>query len=213
MQVRTWKKEVIALPEGGTHYGFVWQGEAKLRRSQQTAPFPLTAGMYFSIAEAATVGGDRSTGFIVTHLVHTGRFQLGGPIASTGRFAYIDGGLTSLLIGPVAKGDPCLHALYMPAGVEQTVHSHPSDRIGLIIQGEGYCVADKTRHALRPGVLFHIPPNQPHQFCTGQPLLFIVFHPDSDIGFSDRNHPMLRRTFVNNISATDIPEIQTPLRP
>jgi mannose-6-phosphate isomerase-like protein (cupin superfamily) len=212
VQIRAWQNETLTLPASGTHYGFVWQGTSYLRRSQQSALFPLCPGMYFSLAEAATLQGEHAAGIVITTLSHRGRFQLGGPIDPTGQFAYIDGGTTSLLIAPMAQGDPCLNALYMPPKVDQTVHAHPSDRIGIIIQGTGECFANETRFALAPGTLFHIPAHQLHKFCTdAQPLHLIVFHPDSDMGFTQRRHPMLSRTLVNNVSATELPTIQTPI--
>lgn len=212
VQFRAWKDETVKLP-AGTHYGFVWQGNAQLQRSSLPMPFPLAAGMYFSLCESATLHGRGSAGIVVTDCAHQGQFLLGGPVASSGQFAYIDGGTTSLLIAPMSLGDPCLHALYMPPAVDQTVHNHPSDRIGLIIYGSGRCCTPEGDcQPLESGILFHIPAYQEHKFVThAQGLHLVVFHPDSDIGFSDRNHPMLRRTLVNDVSAIDLPQIQTVL--
>ncbi|MEL6350717.1 MAG: cupin domain-containing protein [Cyanobacteria bacterium J06627_28] len=212
VQFRTWQNESLVLP-AGSHYGFVWQGTAQLQRASLPTLFPLTAGMYFSLGEAATLHGQGSSGMVVTDGAHQGQFLLGGPIESSGRFAYIDGGTTSLLVAPMTVGDPCLHALYMPPNVDQTVHNHPSDRIGLIIHGAGQCrTPDGDCQSLEPGILFHIPAYQEHKFVThGRGLHLVVFHPDSDIGFSDRHHPMLNRTLVNDVSATDLPQIQTVL--
>lgn len=210
IQVSFWKNETLTLPAKGTHFGFVWQGTAQLRRAAQALNFPLSAGMFFSAAEAVTVGGDRTMGMVVSQMTHSGQFLIGGPIESTGRFPYIDGGRTSLLIAPMAIGDPCLHALYMPPDVDQTMHTHPSDRIGIIIKGGGQCCDDDACYDLAPGTLFHISPNHQHRFVTGsQGLDLVVFHPDSDMGFGDRAHPMLSRTLVDNIRATDLPQIQT----
>ncbi|MGB3787364.1 MAG: AraC family ligand binding domain-containing protein [Phormidesmis sp.] len=211
-----WKNETLTLPAEGTHFGFVWQGDAQLKRVGQALSFPpafpLSAGMFFSTAEATTIGGHDTAGMVVTQMTHSGQFLIGGPIESVGRFPYIDGGTTSLLIAPMAVGDPCLHALYMPSNVDQTMHSHPSDRIGIIIKGSGQCCDQKNCYDLAPGTLFHISPDHQHRFTTGsQGLDLVVFHPDSDMGFSDRNHPMLSRTLVDNIRATELPEIQTPL--
>jgi hypothetical protein len=36
-----------------------------------------------------------------------------------------------------------------------------------------------------------------------------VFHPDSDTGFTHQNNPMLNRTMIGEISAADLPQIQT----
>jgi hypothetical protein len=38
-----------------------------------------------------------------------------------------------------------------------------------------------------------------------------VFHPDSEGGFTHRDNPMLRRTLVEERSAAELPEIQTPI--
>ncbi len=211
-QTSFWKNETLALSAKGTHFGFVWQGTAQLKRASQTLAFPLSAGMFFSAAEAIAVGGQGTTGIVVSQLAHSGQFLIGGPIESTGRFPYIDGGTTSLLIAPMVVGDPCLHALYMPPDVDQTMHSHPSDRIGIIIKGGGQCCDEKACYDLAPGTLFHISPDHQHRFVTSsQGLDLVVFHPDSDMGFSDHDHPMLRRTLVNNVRATELPQIQTPL--
>ena len=212
--IQTWGNESLALSNKGTHYGFIWQGEAILQRAQQAAPLPLQSGMYFSLSEPATLIG-KAAGIIITHPTHQGQFSLGGPIDTKGRLPYIDGGTTTLLIPPIASGDPCLSALYMPANVNQTTHEHPSDRIGIIIQGSGNCIAENPtpqHYPLQPGTLFHISAHQPHRFSTGPSGLdLVVFHPDSDMGVTARNHPMLRRTLVEGISAVDLPHIQTQL--
>ena len=211
VEILTWQDETVTLPPGGTHFGFCFKGTAYLHRDRAPEPFPLTAGMYFSLAEAGTIQGESAAGMVVSVPTHEGQFLLGGPVDPLGRFAYIDGGTTSLLVAPMRIGDPCLNALYMPPNVDQTLHSHPSDRIGLIIGGSGQCCFDDTCYDLLPGHLFHISADQPHRFVTEhQQLDLVVFHPDSDMGFSDRNHPMLSRTFVNNIRATELPNIQTP---
>ncbi|MEL7067082.1 MAG: cupin domain-containing protein [Cyanobacteria bacterium J06581_3] len=210
--VRAFRDEAIALPAEGTHFGFVWQGDALLRRDRQRSPLPVDSGMYFSVAESAVLDGQNAAGLVVNAPDYRGQFLLGGPVESVGRFPYIDGGTTSLLVAPMAVGDPCLHALYMPPNVDQTVHHHPSDRIGIIINGSGQCCGEDTCDALRPGSLFYISADQRHRFVTGERGLdLVVFHPDSDMGFSDRSHPMLSRTLVNDVRATDLPELQTLL--
>ena len=215
VKVQTWCNQSLVLSEEGTHYGFLWKGEATLKRDRQTSPIPLQSGMYFSLAEPATISGQSSSGIVVTHTNHQGQFQLGGPVEPTGRLPYIDGGTTTLLIPPIAAGDPCFSALYMPKNVDQTIHEHPSDRIGIIIRGTGNCIAKnqaQQQHPLQPGILFHISAQQPHRFSTGPSGLdLVVFHPDSDMGVTHQNHPMLRRTIVEGISAANLPNLQTQL--
>ncbi len=214
VQARVFHQEKLLLPAAGTHFGFVWKGAAALKRSVQAAPFPLAAGMYFSLSEAATLEAQQASGIVVTHPDHQGLFSIGGPIEKTGRFPYIDGGTTSLLVAPMAVGDPCLHALYMPPNVDQTVHAHPSDRIGMIVGGSGQCCKQDTCYDLVPGTFFHVLAHQAHRFVTSdEGLALVVFHPDSDMGFSDRSHPMLSRTLVNNVRATELPHLQPRAQP
>ena len=210
-QIRTWHHNQIELPDTGTHYGFVYQGTPDLVRGSDEA-YRVRSRMYFCLPGRGRIGGENSSGIVITSLNYEGTFSLGGAIASTGRFAYIDGGMTSLLISPIQVGDPCLHALYFPPDRDQTLHTHPSYRIGLVIEGAGEGETANGIVDLKPGTIFLIPADHLHKFRTqDQPLVFIVFHPDSETGFSDRNHPMLNRTFVNGISASQLPEIQTAL--
>lgn len=133
-----------------------------------------------------------------------------------GRLRYIDGCTDSLLIPPVKLGDPCLNLLYFPAGIDQTAHTHPSDRIGLILSGHGLCHAwdawgHEERIELLPGMLFCIHTDGRHKFSTpyGEDMRVLAYHPESDFGPEDENHPMLNRTIVDGVSASKIPAIQT----
>jgi len=144
-----------------------------------------------------------------------------GPIEQEGRLKYIDGCTDSLLIPPVKLGDPCLNLLYFPPGIDQTTHTHPSDRIGLILSGHGRCHAwdlDETTGEyveklidLTPGMLFTIHTNGKHKFSTpyGESMRVLAYHPDSDFGPEDENHPMLNRTIVDGVSAKHIDAIRT----
>lgn len=69
---------------------------------------------------------------------------LGGPVEHKGRLRYIDQCSDTALIQPVRRGNPCLNLLYFPAGVYQTAHTHPSDRLGLVPSGRGTCIARNT---------------------------------------------------------------------
>lgn len=46
---------------------------------------------------------------------------------------------------------------------------------------------------------------------SDRPLTIVVFHPDSEGDFTHRDNPMLRRTLVEEGSAAELPEIQTPI--
>lgn len=208
---RTWHQNQLTLPALGTHFGFVYQGSPILHRDRGKQEYCLHPQMYFSLPGGGRIDGTASTGVVITRLSYQGVFHLGGPLEKQGRFAYIDGGTNSLIVPPVAFGDPCLNALYFPVGVDQTWHSHPSHRIIITVAGSGICLAaDKQRIDLQPGTVFYLPADYEHKFqTTDNQLTLVVFHPDSDIGFSDRHNPMLNRTIVQGVSATQLPQIHT----
>lgn len=137
-------------------------------------------------------------------------FSLGGPIEPHGRLRYIDGCTDSLLVPPWRRGEPCLNHLHIPPGVEQTMHTHPSDRIGLVMSGRGQCVSPDGTTDLHAGMIWRIPAGGLHRFRTdADAIQIIAFHPDSDFGPADEDHPMLNRSLVGGVSAKDIPEIRT----
>lgn len=63
--------------------------------------------------------------------------MVGGPIEDRGRLRYIDGCTDTLLIPPWRRGEACLNLLHLPPGIEQTMHTHPSDRAGMTVRGAG----------------------------------------------------------------------------
>ena len=203
--------------------GFVYQGNPRLIRQPKKAShtlqtkskvesYTLHPGMYFCLPNGGSIAGE-SSGMVISYCNYQGMFTIGGAIESTGRFAYIDGGTNSLLIPPIISGDPCLNALYFPSAVNQTFHTHPSYRIGLVVAGKGEIITPQTTEILAPGTLFFISTNCLHKFRTSNHnLTIVVFHPDSNMGFTHRNNPMLKRTMVDGISAAEIPQIQTKLK-
>lgn len=142
---------------------------------------------------------------------YVGLNLFGGPVEKVGRFRYIDGCSDSLLIPPVRKGDPCLNHLHFPAGIRQTPHTHPSVRTGLVLRGSGECIVPATDAIpLRPGNIFIIPTNSTHSFNTSANTMDVIaFHPDSDAGMTDDDHPMINRTIVDGVSARYIDSIRT----
>jgi mannose-6-phosphate isomerase-like protein (cupin superfamily) len=207
--LRIWQGNALELPADGTHFGYVYQGQADLVR--QDNAYPLRAGMYFCLPGVGKIEAE-SSGIVITHMNYRGMFSLGGPMESSGRLAYIDGGSSSLLVPPVIRGDPCLNALYFPPKVDQTLHTHPSDRIGIVVAGSGQLEMPQTAIPLEPGVIVVIPAHSLHKFRTLEHNLTVVmFHPDSDAGFTHQDHPMLNRTLVEGVSAAKLPHIQTNL--
>ncbi|NOQ71178.1 MAG: cupin domain-containing protein [Crocinitomix sp.] len=166
--------------------------------------------MHFCIpgSNASLIGGE---GIIIEKTNYHGLFSMGGPIEKKGRLKYIDGCTDSLLIPPVKKGDPCLNALFFPKGIDQTSHTHPSDRIGLVYSGSGKCITTDETIDLVPGDLFIIHQEGIHSFRTNsdEELIVVAFHPDSDFGPEDEDHPMINRTIVDGKSAKSIKAIQT----
>jgi len=207
-----WNGESIQLSDTGTHFGFVYSGNPVLYRSAGSQDYKLHPGMYFSIPGEGWISGENSSGLLVTYSTFKGVFLIGGAIESIGRLGYINGGTDNVLIPPVMQGDPCLNALYFPPGIDQTAHTHPSYRLIIVVEGSGECETPDSITPLQPGVAIFIPANSLHKFRTIDDKLTVVcFHPDSDTGFTHKDHPMLKRTIISGISASNLPEIQTKI--
>ena len=201
-----WNQDELQLPDDGTHFGFVQQGDTLL--SCDSGEFRLSAGMYFSVPGKASIRGGR--GIVATRLGFDGFFQIGGPVESRGRLRYINGCSDSLLISPVVYGDPCLNLLHIPAHTNQTQHTHPSLRAGVIVSGTGTCKSPEGDTPLTSGTVFMIPAESMHSFhTTDSDLLVVAWHPDSDTGPTHDDHPMVNRTIVDGVPASAIPGIRT----
>ncbi len=208
----------LALDEEGTHLGFVVKGPVSitmpLSGCEQT--FSLDTGMYFSIPDRVSIQG--GCGFITSRLGYKGTFMIGGPIEQQGRLLYIDGCSDSLLIPPVMKGDPCLNHLHFPPQISQTRHTHPSMRVGVVARGRGRCIVPQNEDGtgpdvtvpLEPGNIFIIPTDGHHSFFTDDSGMDVIaYHPDSDTGPTNNDHPMINRTIVEGVSAAYLDEIRT----
>jgi quercetin dioxygenase-like cupin family protein len=202
-----WRSGSLELRDIGTHFGYVYEGLATLNCPSGT--FVLGPGMYFSVAGMGTVSGEGG-GIVVARCGYRGLFQIGGPVEQEGRLKYIDGCTDSLLVPPVLKGDPCLNLLAFPPGINQTQHTHPSMRVGIVASGSGVCVTPAGRTPLVPGEAFVIRANQLHSFATQrEPMRIIAYHPDSDFGATHDDHPMINRTMIDGESASYRCEIRT----
>ena len=210
----------LQLDDGGTHYGYVIDGNPTLMSVDcgWSMPYKLGPGMYFSVPGWLHLEG--GSGVVISRQGYRGTFSLGGPIEEQGRMRYIDGCSDSLLIPPVLKGDPCLNHLHFPAGIDQTRHTHPSLRVGIVARGEGRCVVpenddgsgDDVTIPLIPGNVFVIPTNGQHSFFTDDSMMDIIaYHPDSDTGPTHEDHPMINRTLVDGVSAAKLDDIRTTL--
>ena len=202
-----WQGQQTLVAEGSTYYGYVFESETVLTTPDNQ--YLLHARQYFCANQPVTLDGGR--GIVVERVGYRGMNSVGGPVETGGRLKYIDGCTDSLLVPPVKLGDPCLNALFFPTGIDQTAHTHPSMRVGMVIEGRGTCVTPEQTYDLVPGTIFIIHQDGQHKFRTSHhaPLTVIAYHPDSDFGPVDEDHPMINRTIVEGISAAQIKEIQT----
>lgn len=183
------------------------QFETTLTRSR--VKFTIEAGMYFAAVGPINLCGGQ--GIVMECESYRPQFAIGGPIEAEGRLKYIDGCTDSLLLPPVKFGDPCFNALYFPPNINQTQHTHPSLRVGLVVSGRGECVTPEKTIPLEPDTAFVIEKDGLHYFRTfaEQGMLVVAYHPDSDFGPKDENHPMVNRTIVKGVSANQIEAIRT----
>lgn len=185
----------MALAAPDTHFGLVTDGEIVLARGLDR--FTLRAGAFFVVPGAGDLDGAGGRCLVISRLQYQGLFQLGGPLEPRGRLRYIDGCSDTLLVCPPRLGEPCLNHLHIPPGTHQSAHSHPSERIGVIAAGYGTCVTDHGQYPLAPGLAWRIPSGSRHHFITtSSPLDVLAWHPDTDFGPTDENHPMRNRTFL-----------------
>lgn len=210
-RLHTWKSSsstpYLKLKEKSTFYGFVYTGGAQVKTTNNT--YNLKEGQYFCFTDEIEIEG--GSGIIIEAMNCRGLDMLGGPIEEQGRLRYVDGCTDSLLVCPVRLGDPCLNALFFPPMTDQTQHTHPSIRIGIVVKGRGECVIPGEIIPLTPGVVFIIHEDGLHKFRTAgdQSMTVVAYHPDSDYGPKDDDHPMINRTIVEGVSAAKRSDIHT----
>lgn len=211
---------LVALADVGTDvslspyesaWGITLGGVRRLMQRGEPGLAEIRPNIAFAIAGAARFTG--YGGFAVIKLGYKVMNTAVGPLESMGRLRYIDGCSDTLLIGPHRKGEPCLNHLHFPAGIHQTLHTHPSERIGMITAGQGKAFNGDLQKdvPLLAGNVFYMLPGTVHAFSTRETrgMDVVAWHPDSDMGPTDTDHPMLNRTIVNGQSAAAMPDIQT----
>lgn len=191
--------DTLTLPDDATHYGMVTEGGAILHNRQDR--FRLRSGMFFVMPGACRLAAPGGRGMVISRLGYHGLRQVGGPIEVEGRLRYIDGCTDTLLVCPPRLGEPCLNHLHIPPHTAQSQHTHPSERIGVILRGRGECRVPSPGGAvvypLSPGMGWRIPTGAQHSFFTTKESLDVIaWHPDSDFGPTDENHPMINRTIL-----------------
>lgn len=195
-QVFGWNGASLTLEQGATHYGMVTSGRAFLRSQGENTP--VRAGMFFVVPDyAEIIANGESRGLVISRLDYRGLWQIGGTLEAKGRLRYIDGCSDTLLVCPPLLGEPCLNHLHIPPHTQQSAHTHPSTRLGVILRGRGECHTPNGIFPLEPGLAWHIPTGLLHSFHTqDESLDVIAWHPDSDFGPTHENHPMINRTFL-----------------
>lgn len=192
-----------------TTFGYVLRGSLLV-----TAPkLAVTAdkGAYFSIAgnfliEPKYASKDDPLVVLIKRFGYRGQTMF-GTVEKHGRLSYIDGCSDSLLVYPPRLGDPCLNHLHFPPGILQTQHTHPTVRMGIVSNGKGKAFrvpsAGNTgwESDLSEGCVFLLNEQEQHSFRTSETdsvMDVIAYHPDSDFGPTDADHPMINRTYVGN---------------
>lgn len=188
----------ITPPPQSTLYGYVHRGDVKMRDGRE-----IRQGEYFCLPYEDQVDWGLQTKthqsrvFVACRLGFLGQRQIGSRLEKQGRLSYIDGCSSTMLVYPPRLGDPSFHHLHFPPSVNQSWHTHPAARIGLIVRGSGKASVRGAEHALKPGMMFGLDPMEPHRFRTEhQSMDLVVFHPEGDWGPQDENHPMLNRTLI-----------------
>jgi quercetin dioxygenase-like cupin family protein len=115
-----------------------------------------------------------------------------------GNLSYIDGGTNTTAVNPGRLGDPVVNYVHFPAHMYQTLHTHPSHRIGLVLKGKGQIeLNDNEYYHLSEGEAFFMRRNELHNFMTNEEdVILFVFAPDSGTGPTDDINPLKVRTYI-----------------
>jgi len=115
-----------------------------------------------------------------------------------GNLSYMDGGTNTTAVNPGRLGDPVINYVHFPSGMQQTLHTHPSHRVGLVLKGQGLVQLDNEDLPLKPGDVFFMRRNELHNFTCpyNQDVVLFVFAPDSGTGPTDEVNPLKIRTYV-----------------
>lgn len=115
-----------------------------------------------------------------------------------GNLSYMDGGTNTTAVNPGRLGDPVVNYVHFPAGMQQTLHTHPSHRVGMVLKGRGLIELDDSEFPLEPGDVFFMQRNVLHNFTCphNEDVVLFVFAPDSGTGPTDEVNPLKIRTYV-----------------
>ena len=116
-----------------------------------------------------------------------------------GNLSYIDGGTNTTAVNPGRLGDPVVNYVHFPAGMTQTLHTHPSHRVGMVLKGIGRVELDDSEFPLKQGDVFFMKRNVLHNFTCpyeNEDVVLFVFAPDSGTGPTDEVNPLKIRTYI-----------------
>ncbi len=183
--------------DSGAIYGYLQEGLGYVW-NESTGSINLSPKMYFSFCGKTRLDfNSNSIGFLICSRDEKPFYHIGLLEPGEGRLKYIDGCTDSLLISPVKMGMPCLNHLHFPKQVKQTFHTHPSYRAGIVAYGWGYAETNKGVVKISKGDCWIIPKDEVHRFITEDSEMGVIaYHPDSDFGPVDENHPMINRTII-----------------
>jgi quercetin dioxygenase-like cupin family protein len=194
------ENEEVQIPSGDTAYGYVISGTANFNDQA------VKEGQFFcwtsQTEDPVTLSGEYLA-WVVIRRGFKGQNVIGSDIEKRGRLVYIDGCSDSLLVYPPRLGDSSLNLLSFPESINQSFHTHPSARYGLVISGEGWAEqtipgqSETVVTKLEEGVVFYLPTLERHRFRTeDSEMRVLAFHPDGDWGPTDHDHTMLNRTYL-----------------
>jgi hypothetical protein len=193
LRVYALSSEPLALEESCSYWALITEGQAVAELVADR--FTLRAEHYLATPGPGSLRGGR--GLVIALRSYRSVRQLGGPLEPRGRLRYVDGCSDTLLVCPPRLGEPCLNHLHIPAGTNQSEHTHPSLRVGVIARGSGVCRTRAGDIPLTEGLGWMIPAGLAHSFITGGHALDVfAWHPDSDFGPTDDDHPMINRTVL-----------------
>lgn len=117
---------------------------------------------------------------------------------SRGALSYIDNGTNTTAIHPRRRGEPVINYVHFPANMTQTLHTHPSQRVGLVLKGKGKVeLKDGSYYYINEGEGFYMERLEVHNFITeDEEVVLFVWAPDSDAGATDSDNALLNRTYV-----------------
>lgn len=191
--------DTLCDPREGTTFGYVLDGTVNMDINGNEHAY--SRGTYFSLNDVSWVRGDGQTILIQSRHAHPDHV---GNIADVQHMEYLNGCRDAVLIAPLKIGEPCTNYLIVKPETTQDAHIHPSDRIGLVVDGSAICSIYQespdggrlpprwSNQFIRKGDVFLLPAGNLHRFTTQKdPLTVFTFHPDSATDHAEENPMML----------------------